>query len=134
MELSNFRPIKGFEDRYLISHNGEVYSKKSKRLLKPLENKKGYLSIELWANYKRTVKKIHRLVAETFIDNPLEKKEINHIDGNKQNNHVSNLEWCSRSENVKHAYTAGLRISRKGVPLGKRKKHIRTTDPHISIT
>ena len=72
-------------------------------------NEKGYLSVELWCNYKRKVKKIHRLVAETFIKNPFFKKEINHKDGNKKNNCVENLEWCTRSENMSHAYRTGLR-------------------------
>jgi len=122
MDLQNFRPIKDFEDRYFVSVNGEVYSKKTKRLLKPLENEKGYLSVELWRNYKRVVKKIHRLVAETFLENPRNLKEINHKDGNKQNNRAENLEWCTRSENLKHAYKMGLRITHTQNKLNQDKQ------------
>ena len=123
VNLKDFHPINGYENRYLVSMSGEIYSVKSKRLLKPRQNEKGYLITELWMNYKRKSVKIHRIVAETFIDNPLARKEINHIDGNKHNNHVSNLEWCSREENLKHAYKTGLRASKKGVPLGKRTQN-----------
>lgn len=104
-----WKPVCNFEDRYLVSNRGRVYSKKISKLLKPIITKKGYLTVELWRNYKRKVIKIHRLVAESFLENPLQRKEINHKDGNKQNNCVDNLEWCTRSENLKHAYRTGLR-------------------------
>ena len=109
MNLDEFIPVKGYESRYLVSQQGDVYSLKMKRLLKPVRTEKGYLSVELWEGYKRKVMKIHRLVAKNFIPNPRDCKEVNHIDGNKENNHVSNLEWCTRSENLKHAYRIGLR-------------------------
>lgn len=67
-------------------------------------NKTGwYLSIALIHNRNRFTKRIHRLVAEAFIPNPENKNEVNHIDCNKQNNNVNNLEWVTKSENVKHA-------------------------------
>lgn len=74
-----------------------------------LRPKRNYLSIRICnkeGKYFRTG--IHRLVAQAFIPNPENKPEVNHIDGNKQNNHVSNLEWTTRSENEKHAYDSGL--------------------------
>lgn len=107
-----WKDVSGYEDRYAVSTKGKVYSKKLKKCLQPIKTKKGYLSIELWRNYKRKVVKIHRLVAETFLENPFSKKEINHKDGNKHNNCVENLEWCTRSENMLHAYSAGLRKQR----------------------
>lgn len=109
MILENFVPISGYEDRYFISPNGDVYSVKSKRLLKPLQNEKGYLYVDLRVNYKRKVKKIHRIVAETFLINTKGYKEINHKNGIKTDNRVENLEWCTRSENLLHAYKMGLR-------------------------
>lgn len=111
-----WKPVNDYEKRYSVSNKGRVYSHKSKRCLKPFENEKGYLSIELWCDYKRKVVKVHRLVAETFLENPLLRKEVNHKDGNKRNNVVENLEWCTRSENLLHAYATGLKKpARKGV-------------------
>lgn len=68
---------------------------------------------------KRKVVRVHRLVGKYFVDNPLDRLEIIHKDGNKQNNHFSNLEWCTRSENVQHAYDMNLRISSKGSQNGR---------------
>jgi len=64
---------------------------------------------------------VHRLVAQTFIPNPLNLPEVNHIDGNKLNNCVDNLEWCTRSNNVKHAYNTGLNKGPQGVKSGNCK-------------
>lgn len=122
MNLQEFRPVKNFEGKYLVSPCGAIYSTRSRRMLKPRLTEKGYLTVELWENYKRKVARIHRIVAEAFIENPYNLKEINHKDGNKQNNNIANLEWCTRSENLKHAYKNGLMASRKGVKLGKRDK------------
>ena len=108
LNFDEFTPIRGYEERYYISKFGDVYSTKSKRLLKPFKNEHGYLVVELWCNYQRKSVKLHRLVAETFLENPNALKEINHKDGNKENNCVENLEWCTRSENLKHAYKIGL--------------------------
>lgn len=68
----------------------------------------GYCMIFLYLNGKRKNKLIHRLVAEAFIPNKEYKKEVNHIDGNKQNNSVNNLEWVTPSENAKHAFKKKL--------------------------
>lgn len=61
--------------------------------------------VNLYKNGKNKIKKIHRIVAENFIPNPENKPEVNHIDGNKQNNKVDNLEWVTKSENVKHRFS-----------------------------
>lgn len=111
--LNEFMPIKGYEGKYLISKCGDVYSLRSKKVLKPFVNEKGYSVVELWNNYNRRSAKVHRLVAETFIPNPNCRTEINHKDGNKGNNRAENLEWCTRSENLKHAYALGLRTPNK---------------------
>ena len=72
-------------------------------------DKDGYPTIFLW-RYKRKVRcRVNRLVAQAFIPNSQNKPEVNHIDGNKQNNRVSNLEWCTRTENERHAYKTGLK-------------------------
>lgn len=89
--------------RKVTLYNGGSYETKE-RILKPMLNHKGYLVVDI--NGK--VKLVHRLVAQIFIPNPDNKPQVNHKDGNKQNNCVSNLEWMTSSENVKHAFDTGL--------------------------
>ena len=108
-ELKGFKPVRGYEGLYLVSKNGEVYSTRTQKFLKPSLNESGYLTVEFWKNYKRKREKVHRVVAMEFVDNPFSNKEVNHIDGNKKNNNAENLEWCTRSENIKHAYKMGLK-------------------------
>ena len=102
------RPIKDFPD-YFVSDTGNIYSLKGKnkcqeKLLKPVLTKSGYMNISLCKDGKVYNKRIHRLVIEAFIPNLDNKPQINHIDGNKQNNNINNLEWCSASENIIHSY------------------------------
>lgn len=113
-----WKPIKGYEGLYEISnlgrvkslsrvtpHNGRVYPTK---ILKPHINTKKYLDVELSQNGLKQRYRIHRLVAETFIPNPNNKPQVNHIDCDKSNNRVDNLEWCDNSENQRHAFAHGL--------------------------
>lgn len=103
-------------DRFLISDEGQVFSKKSKRYLKLCLNKKGYLALSTrleGRNGPAVCFRVHRLVAETYLSNPENLPEVNHKDGNKQNNNVSNLEWCTSRQNMQHAYITGLNIPRK---------------------
>ena len=79
-------------------------------IMKKASDKQGYQIISLSKNKKRKTYRVHRLIAKTFIENPQNKKEVNHIDGNKSNNCISNLEWCTRSENQIHAYKNKLQI------------------------
>lgn len=104
--MTHVASISGYEGLYEVDTNGNVYSiittnSRRKRILKP-ENKNGYLSVNLYKNGKQKHYYIHRLVAEAFIPNPHNLKYVNHIDCNKHNNAVSNLEWCTQSENVAH--------------------------------
>jgi len=93
---------------YMVDKQGNVYSKKRNKILSPKENHDGYLRIQLWKANKCEYVSIHRLIAETFIENVDNKPFVNHIDGNKQNNNVENLEWCTQKENIKHAFDTGL--------------------------
>ena len=91
-------PVKGFEDSYAVNEFGEIMCRKTGhyRLLKPKLNKKtGYLFVNLYDSEKSQTKTIHRIVAEAFIPNPDELPYVNHIDEDKQNNNVENLEWCT---------------------------------------
>ena len=86
---------------------GQSWIKKGK-ILKPFKTKKGYLRCDLRVNGKRKNVAVHRFVALAFIPNIENKPQINHKDGNKENNRVENLEWCSNSENQLHAFKNGL--------------------------
>ena len=100
-----------FDNKYKVSNLGNVFSKKTNIIMKQNTTKKGYKRVQL-SNGKRYL--VHRLVAETFIPNPESKPQVNHIDGNKQNNCVDNLEWCTQSENMRHALTNSLKVMPKG--------------------
>ena len=135
-----WKDIKGCEGRYQVStlgrvrslpryvnnHTGQLLVKG--KILKQRPDFKGYMRIDILDNNgKKKYMGIHRLVAETFIDNPLNKPQVNHIDGIKSNNVVSNLEWVTNGENQKHAFRLGLnkvtgragRPKRKVAKIGK---------------
>lgn len=97
--------INGYERNYRLYIDGEVWSVKSNKFLKQ-ETSKGYKRVTLSLNGKIKRFQTHRLVAMYFIGNKSNKPCVNHIDGNKENNHVSNLEWCTYSENENHSYNS----------------------------
>ena len=107
--MLQWKEIQGYNGRYFISSNGQIKNKYGK-ILKPwIRN--GYYTIGLMVNKKRTNYYIHRLVAEYFLSNPDKQRNfVNHLDVDKLNNNVSNLEWCTRQENAQHAYETGLLV------------------------
>jgi len=121
-----WKQINGFEDKYLISNKGEVKSLKNNIILKSFDNKRGYLQVTIQKESKRFARKIHRLVAIHFIPNPLNLPQVNHIDGIKTNNNVTNLEWCDNTFNVNHAIKLGLVKKRFGKDHHNSKKVINT--------
>lgn len=104
------KPIAHFEGRYEIAEDGSVLNLANNTLLSASLNPKGYLRVGL-ADGKGGHKQysVHSLVARHYIPNPYGYSQINHKDGNKRNNHINNLEWCSCAQNAQHALATGLR-------------------------
>lgn len=98
---------------YFVNEQGDVLNKRGNKLAKQV-NRDGYLTVNLWTNNRQKKYAVHRLVARTLIPNPKNKPCVNHIDGNKQNNSVENLEWVTYSENTVHALELGLKVIQKG--------------------
>jgi len=124
MEL--WKDIKGFEGSYQVSNLGRIKSLSRTKIVKKvgfyitrerilkISPNKLYSQVMLYRDSKRLYFLIHRLVAIAFMPNYGNKDEVNHIDGNKRNNSVCNLEWCTRSENQRHAFDNGLTIMPSG--------------------
>ncbi len=101
-QVSNLGRMKRIAKNHLcnLKYQGEYY-------LKPMDNGKGYLRMKLSNNGFSKRVMLHRIIAEAFIPNPLNKKVINHINNNKKDNRIENLEWCSQSENCLHSVKLG---------------------------
>lgn len=93
------KPIPGFEGLYSAEEDGRIYSHKRNIYLKPALNNKGYYKVNIHKDRIQNFLYVHRLVALTFIPNPDNKKEIDHIDRDSKNNSINNLKWATRSEN-----------------------------------
>lgn len=121
MQKEIWRDIKGYEGLYEVSDLGNVKSLErsivrkdgtsyyiAERILRPRKKSEGYLDVALNKDGKAKHYRVHRLVAEMFIPNPENKPEVNHINANKSDNRVENLEWATREENIHHAIKEGL--------------------------
>lgn len=115
-KMEKWKTIKGYSGDYEVSDTGRIRSFKQYyeggKILKPNVVTGGYYAVVLCKGGKNKKIKIHRLVATHFIDNLFNKPCINHINGVKEDNRASNLEWCTRSENDKHAFRLGLRTQK----------------------
>ncbi len=121
MKKIKLKTIEGYEGLYSITEDGRIWSEdrwvdrptlkhkylKKGRWLKPSFNSDGYLYLCLYKNQKSKTHRVHRLVAQTYISNPLNKPEINHKNLIKTDNHFSNLEWVNHRENMQHAWEFG---------------------------
>lgn len=120
MLSEDIRDVVGYEGLYAVTRDGRVYSHSRRintchgatrlmkgRWLKPAKDGGGYLFVGLCKDGEVKPKKIHRIVAEAFIENKESKPFINHIDNNNQNNNVENLEWCTQHENMQHCSRSG---------------------------
>ena len=121
-----WRDVKGYENEYSVSNSGKIKSKvriynynnlsvqRDKQILNPSFDINGYFVVGLCKNgFMRTIK-VHRIVAIGFLQNPNNLPEVNHIDGDKSNNKVENLEWSTSRDNKLHAFRLGLMVARKG--------------------
>lgn len=130
-----WKDVKGYEGFYQISNSGIVKSlggwcgtaKRKEKIRSTSLTHDGYVKVRLIHQGKDKTMRVHRLVAEAFIPNPENKDTVNHIDGNKQNNIVSNLEWANRTEQMIHAYKLGLKTSR----IGSKNSNAKLTDEQV---
>ena len=127
--MEKWSQIENFPN-YTVSNNGHVQNVNTGRILKPGKNPKGYSIVSLYKDGRQCTQKVHRLVAEAFCDGYRKELQINHKDGNKNNNTATNLEWCDGSSNIQHAYDTGLRKP----PRMKRVKLIETGEIFDSMS
>ena len=140
LSIRTWKDIPGYEELYQASNFGEIRSLdriansknnshqvRKGRTLKPSKGRYEMVML-IDSDYNRSLKSVHRLVATTFLHNKDNKQQVNHVDGDKHNNHVDNLEWCTVSENIRHAFKNGLQDN-----LDKCKKVIMKTKEGIQL-
>jgi hypothetical protein len=130
MNNIQWKDVEGYEECFKISNNGQVFSKRSNKILKLGISKSGYSVLSTTVQGKYLCLKVHRLVAKAFLEPPTQQLLdtanktfyglvlVNHKDCDKLNNNIENLEWCSHSENTKHALVNGLNFIAKGALNG----------------
>lgn len=117
--MESWKDIKGYEGKYQVSNHGNVKNIQKNRYLTPSPEKKGYLRVNLWKDGGYKTKKVHRLVCEAFLENINNKPQVNHIDGIKSNNRLTNLEWVTNLENSKHKVKLNLTHKPRGIKNGR---------------
>lgn len=109
--MIEWKDVVGYEGIYKVSSNGEIFSVISGKNLRPVKSSTGYLHVQLYLNHKPKTINVHKIVADAFLPPKDGCPEINHKDGNKANNDLTNLERVSKKENARHAINTGLRKS-----------------------
>lgn len=125
--IEMWKDVQGFEGLYEVSNLGNVRKKGSQKNKVIEVNKRGYARVQLWKANKGKKYSVHRLVAMAFIPNTHNKPQVNHIDENKQNNKVTNLEWVTQTENHNHG-TIRERISKSLTNNPKKSKAVAAYD------
>jgi hypothetical protein len=103
-----WKDVAGYEGIYLVSNLGRVMRVKNNKSLRLIKTRSGYLRCGLCKDSVQKLYAVHRLVATAFLPNPENKSQVNHINGNKEDNRMENLEWATPSENILHGYKNGL--------------------------
>ena len=124
--MEEWRAIVGTNGEYKVSNTGKVMTTKTGRILKPCIDQRGYERVCLFKADRTRRYKVHRLVAMAFIPNPNSKPQVNHIDGNKRNNNIDNLEWVTNDENFRHSMENGLREGHHAFCESRKKRVIAT--------
>lgn len=106
--MEKWLPVKGYP-KYEASDTGKIRNAKTGRILKQQITDRGYNTITLYEDCKPISKRVHRLVADAFYNGDNELLDVNHKDGNKRNNNIDNLEFCTRKTNINHAFQTGLK-------------------------
>lgn len=112
-----WKDVIGYEEYFKVSNLGRIYSKRSSKILAQVISKSGYSTVPTRIGGRKGLAicmRVHRVVAEAFLENPHKKPQVNHIDGIKSNNCLTNLEWVTEKENVRHAFDTGLNVAKKG--------------------
>ncbi len=114
------------DSKYLVYENGDIQNEKTKRILKPQSNGNGYLKVTLTIKGNQIQRYVHRLVAYAYLPNSW-KEQINHKDGDKSNNHFTNLEWVTNQENRTHAVESGM------IPSGEECYNSKLSKENITV-
>lgn len=125
--MTDWQPVIGWEYFYEVNREGLIRKAGDKHVIGQWENDNGYFLVRL--SNPRKMARVHRLVAEAFVENPNSKPFVNHVDNNRSNNNADNLEWCTQLENIRHADKQG-RI-KKDYWIGKRSPNASLSDEQV---
>jgi len=131
--MKQLKKLKNFPN-YAATPDGLIWSYTTNKFLSPQKHKVGYIYVSIYKNKKQYKKSVHRLVAEAYIDNVDNLSDVDHIDGNKENNCIENLHWVTHQENVKLGWENGLYKNNTAKHFCKKVLCIETNEVYNSAT